>query len=57
MDDTRHREVLSGVWERRMTNHASEISVGEISVRMSVRAGVHVSSVSCHVQPVPLLPI
>lgn len=28
LDGTRHREVLSGAWERRMTNQASESSAG-----------------------------
>lgn len=44
MDDTCRHEVLSPVWERRMTNHASEGSVGEILVRMSVRARLHASA-------------
>lgn len=34
MDDTCRHEVLSPVWERRMTNHASDDSVGEILVRV-----------------------
>jgi len=39
MDDTCRHEVLSLVWERRMTNHGD--SVGEIWVRMSVREWVY----------------
>lgn len=54
MDGTRHREVLSGAWERRMTNQASESSAGW---KMSVRAGVRVSPVCHKVWPFPPQPL
>ena len=52
MDDTCRHEVLLLVWGKRMTNHAAEVSAGEIfSASGCVRVFVStVSIVSYHVQ-------